>query len=81
MKELTSFPNQDKIWHESNLTQDAHISPPHLEFALLSNETLVCGDQASLVNVLSPKSSKSVVIDAAHMFLGIICPLFFSIST
>jgi hypothetical protein len=45
-QELTSPPNQDKIWYEKNFTHDAQISPPHLKFALLSNKTQVCGDQA-----------------------------------
>jgi hypothetical protein len=56
MKELTSFPNQDKIWHEKKFTRDAHIPPPHLEFALLSSKTQVCGDEAPFVNIPSPKS-------------------------
>jgi hypothetical protein len=81
MKELTSFPNQNKIWHERNFTREAHIPPRHLEFALPSNEIQVCGDQASFVNVPSPKSYQSVVVDVAHMFLGITCPPFFSIFT
>jgi hypothetical protein len=71
MQELTSFPIQDKIWHERNFTRDAHISTPHLEFAVLSNRTQVCGDQTSLVNVPSLESYQSVVVDVAHMFLGI----------
>jgi hypothetical protein len=33
---------------ERNLLEDTHISPPHLEFALLGNITQVCGVQASL---------------------------------
>jgi hypothetical protein len=81
MRELTSSPNQDKIWHDRNFTRDAHISPPHLEFALLSNETQVCGDQAYFVNFPSPRSYHSVVVDVAHLFLGITYPTFFSIST
>jgi hypothetical protein len=56
MKQLTSFPNQDKIWHEKKFTRDAHIPPPHLEFALLSSKTQVCGDEAPFVNIPSPKS-------------------------
>jgi hypothetical protein len=34
--------------YERNLLKDTHISPPHLEFALLGNITQVCGVQASL---------------------------------
>jgi hypothetical protein len=45
-----------------------------MEFALLSNKTQVCIDQASHVNVPSPKSYQSVAVDVAHMFLGITCP-------
>jgi hypothetical protein len=66
------------VWEEL-YSGCSHISP-HLEFALLSNKTQVCGDQVSFVNVPSPKSYQSVVVDEAHMFLGIICPPFFSIS-
>jgi hypothetical protein len=34
--------------YKRNLLEDTHISPPHLEFALLGNITQVCRVQASL---------------------------------
>jgi hypothetical protein len=42
-QELTSPPNDNKIWYD----RYAHIPPPHFKFALLDNKTQVCGDQAS----------------------------------
>jgi hypothetical protein len=63
------------------LTRDAHTPPPHLKFALLANKTQVCGDQASLCKCSLTKSYQGVVGDAAHMFSGVTCPSFFSIST
>jgi hypothetical protein len=44
---------------------------PHTCLHCLSNKTQVCGDQASFVNVPSTKSYRSVIVDVAHMFLGI----------
>ena len=62
-------------------TRDAHIPPSHLKFALLGNKTQACGDQASLYKCFLTKAYQGVAVDVAHMFLGVTCPPFFSIST
>jgi hypothetical protein len=41
----------------------------------------MCGDQASFVKFSLAKTYQGVVGDAAHMFLGVTSPSFFSIST
>jgi hypothetical protein len=82
MHELTSSPKEDNILYERSFTRDAHIPPPHLKFALMSNKTQVCGDQASFRSLsLTKKTYQSVVLDVAHMFVGIIYPSFFLVST
>jgi hypothetical protein len=61
-----------RLGRNKNFTWIAHIPPPpHLKFALIRHKTQVCGDQASLVNVPLPKSYHNVVVDVAHMFLGV----------
>jgi hypothetical protein len=80
MHELTSSPNQDKIFYERSFTLDAHIPPPHLKFALLRNKTQVCGDQASFRSHSLTKNWPKCC-SWAHMFVGIICPSFFLVST
>jgi hypothetical protein len=80
MKELTSS-HQDEVWHQRKFTQDAHIPPPHLKFALPGNKTQVCEDQASFCKYSFTKTYQDATTDVAHMFLGIIYSSFFSIST
>jgi hypothetical protein len=81
MKDLTSFPNQDRILHERNFTLDAHISSPHLEFELLNNETQVCGDQASFLKYSLTKILPGCCSLCTSYVPRHHCPPFFSIST
>ena len=80
MQELTTFPNQYKNW-QRELNWGPHIPPPHWEFALLGNKTLVCVVQVPYRSRSHAKTYQDVEVGVAPMLVGIACPSFILIST